>query len=55
MQGRTRVKDAVERALQEKFGSKVRVESIGLDRLGLPLGQAPLELAVVVRFIQFWS
>ncbi|KIM33064.1 hypothetical protein M408DRAFT_191560 [Serendipita vermifera MAFF 305830] len=47
MEGRIRTKEMIEHALQNKFGQTVRVESIGLDRLGLHLGQAPLELAVV--------
>lgn len=37
----------VENALKKEFGS-VTVQSIGLDRLGLSLRQAPLELVVVV-------
>jgi hypothetical protein len=53
VQNRKQLKDKVERALQDSFGPKVGVESIGLDRLGLSIGQAPFELAVVVRRVRF--
>lgn len=53
VQTRKELKEKVERALQDSFGPKVGVESIGLDRLGLSIGQAPFELAVVVRHVRF--
>lgn len=53
MQAQKLLKERIEGALQESFGPRAGVESIGLDRLGLYVEDAPFELAVVVRHAQF--
>ncbi|PVG02111.1 hypothetical protein CPB86DRAFT_726800 [Serendipita vermifera] len=47
LERRQKTKERVEHGLQKTFGNHVSVESIGLDRIGLSMAHAPLELVVV--------